>query len=63
MTVYDLSEQRRATLARVRASIVEMKNVEKSLPSDSPAKVLVGGIIRRLRSNEAKLASGMRKTN
>lgn len=61
MTVYDLSEQRAATLARVRASIEEMQHVLANTPSGSPSAVMVGQIIKRLRATEARLAPVVRR--
>lgn len=55
--LYDLAEQRRATLQRVQASIVEMENVKRNLPSDAPCRSLVEGVLRRLLANERCLSA------
>jgi hypothetical protein len=61
VTVVDLRDVPLATLARVQAAIGEMRAVLKQMSSDSPNRYLVIGLLKSLRSNEARLKAGVRR--
>lgn len=64
MNVFDIQDQRRRTLARVKASIAELESVLNASP-ESPSAYLVKGLIRSLRRNAVVLEAGLpdRRTN
>lgn len=59
MAIFDLREQRLRSLQRVQESIEEMTIVRSSLDDSSPNLRLVDGLLKSLKSAEARLAAGL----
>lgn len=57
--VYNLNDQRLRALERTKSSIDEMKLLLKTMPSDAPSRYLVEGVLKGLKSAEARLESGL----
>jgi hypothetical protein len=58
--LYDLQDARKNALQRVRKAIAEMNVVLQNSSADTPARILVAGILKRLRCTEACLQSGIK---
>lgn len=59
MSVYDLNETRLRSFARVSGALAEMEDVLRRTALDSPARGLIEGVIRRLKSTRERLEAGL----